>query len=136
MIGFSVDLRTARGNAIVALLDAAVTPAKCLCYGMPRPNNADTAITTQLLIAEVPLAKPCGTVVNGVLALATTTATGNAVASGSIGWVRVVDGSGKPIMDMDASDTDSNSELFIDTLAVVVGDPITITGFVVIEDGS
>lgn len=73
---------------------------RILIYTAPRPADANTAVTTQTLLASIPLANPAfDSPVNGVAAVNGTPIESVWLASGTAVWARVVDRDGNTCFD-------------------------------------
>ena len=106
-LGLGVDLRNARLQVVADRLDAQATVGRLLIYkgtqpatgGEPGPND---------LLADLPLARPPGTVTDGVLTFTLPPDT-NAVESGEPTWARMQDAAGNNRIDGDVGVTGSDA---------------------------
>lgn len=98
---FSPALRNARAQAIIDAIGTGGAGSMNF-YTAPRPS-AGAAITTQTLLATVACSVPAGTVNNGVLTFAPIADDILADATGDAAWVRVLNGAGAWVIDMDAT---------------------------------
>lgn len=127
-IGFAVARRTARANLVDGWLDGATLGI----YDGTRPADADTAITTQTLLAEFTLPNPAGSVTDGVF-------TGDAITevtvsnTGTAAWARAIDSADAVIADLEVGTTGSGSAIEINSVSLVTGSDIGITSFVITE---
>lgn len=112
--------------ALAASLDAgAPEPGRLLLYSAAQPE-AGAAISDQILLADCPLAMPCGTVNDGVLILAVPFADENNPASGTITWGRLVNGAGERVADLDVGIEGSGKTLELTGTTVYQGGIIKI----------
>jgi len=102
MIKLSLSLVAARMGLIKAALDAQTPAGKVLCYDGAMPATIGGAITTQTLLATCTLSKPSGVIVDNVFTFDPVLPDLAAPASGTIGFVRLVDGNDGFVMDGDA----------------------------------
>lgn len=124
MIEISTGLNEARLAGTLSFLDAGTANAKLRIYSGVRP--AFGAAGAGLLLVEVVLAKPSGTISAGVLTLS---ASPSAVIlnTGTAAWARVVNGDGQTAWDCDVSLNPGSAEVRLDTLALVAGGTVQIT---------
>jgi hypothetical protein len=102
-ISFATALRDTRAQAVIDAINAGAGPGTALFYSAPRPA-AGAAITTQVLAGTLTFSEPAGTVNNGVTTFATITEDSSVDNTCWIRWVRVLDGDGNFVMDMDAAE--------------------------------
>lgn len=87
--------------ATLALLDAGPGPSRMLYY--PLPRAALGAEPAGPLLADVPLASPAGTIAGGLLTLSAS-AEAIVMASGDVGWCRIVNGAGALVLDSNVAE--------------------------------
>lgn len=80
------------------LITYAGTGSQFNLYSGTQPANANTAITTQVLLVSMPIAGVFGTDVNGTLTLGSV-APANAIASGTASFFRIFKSNNSVIMD-------------------------------------
>jgi len=96
-----------------------------------RPGNANTAVSTQVKLAELTCnATFAPSATGGVLTLNSITGA-NAITGGTANWFRIVSSGGTTILDGDCGT--SGSDLNLSTLTIVSGQPISITSFAITE---
>ena len=96
-----------------------------------RPANANTAVTTQVKLAELTCnATFAPSATGGVLTLNAITGA-NALAGGTAAWFRLTTSGGVTILDGDVGT--SGSDLNLSTTTIVVSQPISITSFTITE---
>lgn len=116
--------RNAQLNGIRDLIDAGAGPGLLRIYDGSQPADADDAVTTQNLLAELPLSDPCAPdAAAGVLTFSAITQQ-NALDTGMASWARVVDSDDNPIMDCNVGTNDETCVL--NTTSIVAGGPVQI----------
>ena len=99
-------------------------------YDGTQPANADTAISTQTLLAELRFnADAAPVAVAGVLTFNAITQDSNADNSGTASWYRALSSDGSTVC-FDGSVGTSGSDLNIATTAIVAGAIVGVTSFV------
>jgi hypothetical protein len=91
------------------------------------PDPPGSAITTQVMLADIPLALPCGAVANGVLTMTVPVEDGNIPASGTITWGRISDGAGVWVADIDVGLEASGAALELTATEVYQGGIVRVT---------
>jgi hypothetical protein len=123
----SLALRQARLQAVLDALSVGGSPSLCLYEGgMP---STPSASPSGALLASLPWSGSAGTVgVDGADALLTLTLPdlALAVAGGTIGFARLVNGAGVGVIDADVSITPGAAVLLLDTLTVYAGGQVTL----------
>lgn len=103
-------------------------------YTGSRPATADTAITSQTLLATITLPSPAGTASGGVI-------TFNAAgidpaligADGIAAWARGADSSDVVIADLDVGAPESGAALLLDNVNLVAGGLISVVSLTITE---
>jgi hypothetical protein len=91
-----------------------------------QPATADTAITTQVLLAEATFATPAfAAAVAGVASAHPLTAESDAPASGTAAWVRCVTSGGAPVFD--GSCGTSDADCILSSVTIAAHQVLTIT---------
>lgn len=136
MIEVSATNKAAKHNATMALIDAGNGAGKIQFFSGAR-TAIDSTVTATLL-AEVPLAKPPGTVGVGGLSL-TANGAGQAVGTGRIDWARVVDSNNNPVFSgvvLASSDpAAASADFIIDDVNVFSGGLLNLVSAVLQEGG-
>jgi len=128
-IAFNVALRNARADQITIARDAGPAGGNIRIYDGTRPATGG-AVTT--LLGELTLADPSSpSASGGVLTASSITGDTSADNTGTASWYREVDSNGVFVMDGDCGL--SGSDLNLNTLSVVAGLPIDITGNAITE---
>jgi len=126
-LGFVANLRNARADAITTFVGAS---GKFRIYSGTRPATGGTA-TTQL--AELTLnATFAPAASGGVLTLNAITQDSAADATGTASWFRLLKSDGTTIV-MDGDVGTSGSDLNLTTTSITVGQPVSVTSFVLTE---
>ena len=106
-IGLAMDLRNARLQVVADRLDAQASAGRLRLHKGTRPATGADANPADLL-ADLPLARPVGTVTDGVLTI-TLPANTNAIAGGEPTWARLQDAAGDNRVDGDVGITGSGA---------------------------
>lgn len=112
------------------LITYAGTNALFNIYSGTQPANANTAITSQVLLASMPIPGVFGTDVNGTLTLSAVTAT-NAVGSGTASFFRIFKADTSVVMD--GSVGLSDADLILNTVTINAGQIVDITAGTIIR---
>lgn len=107
--------------------NAGTPPALIRIYDGTQPATADTAITSQVLLAELTAANPMwGASSNGVLTLGTVTDDSSANATGTASWARIVTGTANAtVFDCDVGT--SGATINLNTVSIVAAGTVSIT---------
>jgi hypothetical protein len=117
-LSVSFDLKNARLSAVVAFLDTGAGVARVRIYPGARPLVS--APPDAGFLAELPLLKPSGSVMDCILTLAPGSPVLNA-NSGVAAWARVVNGNGETAFDGDVTDTAGAGEIKIQSTVLYEG---------------
>lgn len=128
----NVRLATAPQNAacdaIVDLIDAGAGAGTIKIYDGTQPANANTAVTTQTLLATLTYsATAFGAASSGVATAAAITGDSAADATGTATWARVADSNGNTIFDCDVNTTGATINL--NSVSIVTGGTVDISSF-------
>jgi hypothetical protein len=99
-------------------------------YSGTQPANANTAITTQVLLVSMPIAGVFGTDTNGTLTLGAVTPA-NASASGTASFFRIFKSDSSVIMDGSVGLT--AADLILNTVDIVASQSVDITSGTIIR---
>ena len=128
-LGFAVTLRNARVDQITTARDAGVGAAFFRIYNGTRPATGG-AVTT--LLAELTLSDPSAPgAASGVLTANAIAQDSSANATGTATWFREVDSAGTFVMDGNVGT--SGSDLNLNTVSIVLGNPVSVTSNVITE---
>jgi hypothetical protein len=112
------------------LITYAATNSQFNLYSGTQPANANTAITTQVLLVSMPIAGVFGTDTNGTLTLGAVTQT-NAAASGTASFFRIFKSDNSVVMD--GSVGLSSADLILNSVDIVAGQSVDITAGTIIR---
>lgn len=124
---YSNATRHAQNEGLITYADTNTT--FCLYTGT-QPANADTAITTQVLLVALPISGVFGTDSDGTLTLSTVTPT-NAAATGTTTFFRVFKSDNSVVMD--GSVGTSSADLILNTVDITAGQLVDITAGTIIR---
>lgn len=120
---FSNACVEAEANALADLLDNGYLRV----YDGTKPATADTAITSQVLLAELRFANPAETgVTGGILLFDAFTPDSSANATGTASWFRAFKSDGTTSV-MDGTVGTSAADAIINTTAIVTGAAVSVT---------
>lgn len=116
-------------NAAVDLVDGGSGAGKIRIYNGAQPASPDTAISTQTLLAELPLSDPgFGAAVNRVKTLdVTPVPQGTGVAAGTATWFRMLDSANVAVLDGSAGEAAATPDLVLASDQVDVGLVVEVT---------
>lgn len=98
-------------------------------YDGTQPATADTAITTQVLLAELRWnATAFGAASNGVATANAITADASANATGTAAWFRALKADGTSVIG-DGSVGTSGADLNLDSVSITVGQNVSVSSF-------
>jgi hypothetical protein len=112
------------------LITYVATNSQFNLYSGTQPANANTAITTQVLLVSMPIAGVFGTDTNGTLTLGAVTQT-NAAASGTASFFRIFKSDNSVVMD--GSVGLSGADLILNSVDIVAGQSVDITAGTIIR---
>lgn len=118
--------RSAAADAVVDLIDAGAGAGKLRIYDGTQPAGPDTAVSSQVLLAELTFGDPAfGAASNGVATANAITADASANATGTATWFRVLDSNNVAICD--GSVGTSSADLVLNTASIVSGAQVSVT---------
>lgn len=126
MLTISTEHNEARLGGTLAFLDAGAGAARIRIYDGIRPATNNGTITDQVLLVELPLDKPSGTLAAGVLSLAASTLP-LIVNTGQASWARIVNGDGVQAIDCDVSDETGSAPIKLQTTTLYAGGRAVLT---------
>ena len=103
-------------------------------YDGTQPTNANTAISTQVLLVSLTISGAFGTDSNGTITLGSVT-NGTAVASSTATFFRIVKSDGTTVV-MDGSVGTSGADLNLNTTTIASGQTVSITAGTIIRANS
>jgi len=122
-------------DAVVDLVDGGAAAGQVNIYAGTEPADADTAITTQTLLAEITLADPAFGAASDAAPGATASANGlpktdtSANATGTATFFRVLDSDSNVIMQGDVTATAGGGDMTLNSTSIVSGAAVRITSF-------
>lgn len=129
MLYYSNGLRNAQNNALIAY---AGTAALIKLYSGTQPANANTAITSQVLLVTCPLVGIFGTDVNGTLTLGAVNPA-LAVATGTATFFRITKSDGTTVL-LDGSVGTVSADLILTEVTLNPLETVTITSGTIIRN--
>ena len=126
-----VDLRTARAELIVQAMSATST-GRIFLYDGEMPENADTEVTTQVLLASLPLSPVPAVAAAGVITFNPIEEI-TAIATGTATWARVLDSASGIAFDGDVSDYNGTGLIKMSSTEIVQNAPVKINSGVLTE---
>ena len=122
---------SAAADAVSALL----TNGYLRVYDGTQPSTADTAITTQVLLAELRFnaSAAFGAAVNGVATANALTSDSSANATGTASWFRALKSDGTTVV-YDGSVGTSAADLVLNSVAIALGAIVAVTAFTYTEN--
>jgi hypothetical protein len=129
---FSTALRNARADAISATIGNA---GVLRIYSGTRPADVGTAVTSQVLLAELVCGSPFAAAASGgVLTVGAITQDSSANNTGTASWFRFFTNGGTAVFDGDVGT--SGADLNLNTLSIVAGGPVQVTSATITEGGA
>jgi hypothetical protein len=118
-VAITVEHNEARLLGTLGFLDTGPNPARLRIYGGTRPPSPSTTPTSVMLV-EIKLTKPAGTIANGLLTLAQLE-DGLITATGIATWARLVNGAEVTALDLDCSGTDGHGDIKLASTNLYLG---------------
>jgi len=133
-----MSLSPKRSNTAVSAAADAVCPllnnGYLRIYDGSKPNDANTAITSQVLLAELRFnATAFGSASNGVATANAITADSSANASGTATWFRALKSDGTTVV-MDGSVGTSSADLVMNSVSISSGAQVSVSAFTYTEN--
>ena len=127
----SATLSTTTVNLQANALAAALTSGYIRIYNGTRPANANTAVSTQTLLAELRFGVTAfGSAVAGVITANAIARDDDAAAGGTASWCRILEDDGTTVaFDGDVGATGSGADLELVSTTIVAGAPVEISAF-------
>lgn len=128
----ATNSRNAALDAINTAINAGSGAGKIRIYDGTQPANANTAVSTQTLLAELALSDPAASSASsGTLTLSAITNDSSADATGTATWARILDSDNNAIFDCDVSSSVGSGTLKLNTTSIASGGPVAITSFTI-----
>lgn len=128
---FSTALRNAWNDALTAAIGAS---GFLDIYAGTEPANVGTAITTQTLLAHLPLSSAFAPASSGGVLTANAITTANAVASGTASFFRLTTSAGTAVGQGTVGT--SSSDLNLVTTTIVSSQPVSVSSFTYTQPGA
>lgn len=126
--------RTAAADAVVDRLDLGAGPGLLRIYDGAKPAGPDTALGTQVLLAELTFSKPAfGAASNGAASAAAITADAAANATGTATWFRAVDSTGVAVFDGEIGTT--GSDINLNSTSISSGAEVSVSSLTYTQPG-
>jgi hypothetical protein len=116
--------------ALNAALDAPCNNGYMEIYTLAQPATPDTAITSQVLLATLPLSATAFTAASGGTKTANAITSGTAVATGTATWFRVYKSDNSTAV-IDGSVGTSAADLNLNDTAITSGGSVSVTSWTV-----
>jgi hypothetical protein len=117
---------SAAADAVVDLCDAGAGAASLRIYDGSVPATADTAISTQVLLAQLAMSDPAfGAASNGVATASAISDDASADATGTATFFRILDSNGTVIIQGTVGT--ATSDLVLNTTSIVAGATVSVT---------
>jgi len=131
MANFRIATATqnALANGVTTLLDAGGSAAHLKFYNDPQPASANTAISTQTLLATLTFSSTAFGGASGGVITANGITGANAVATGTCTWARALDSNNNVIFDCDVAL--SVATITLNAINFVSGGPVAISSFTI-----
>jgi len=113
------------------LITYAGTGALIKIYSGTQPANANTAISSQTMLASLPVSGSFGTDSNGTITLSAVTAA-TAVSTGTASFFRIFKSDGTTVV-MDGSVGTSAADMILDNTSIATGQTVSITSGTIIR---
>lgn len=128
-------LRNAMLDEITTAIDAGTGAGKLRIYDGTQPADADTAVGTQTLLAELTFTDPAAPAASGgVLTMSSITSDTSADATGTATWFRVVTSANAAVFDGDVSTVAAGTgDLQLDSTSITATQTVNVTSFTITE---
>ena len=126
-----VRFAVASRNAMLDALNAVLGSGGFLrIYDGTRPTNGDTALGSQVKLAELPLsATPFGAAASGTINANAISDDSAADATGGATWASFVTSAGVRKWDVNVGATGSGQDIELNTTSIVAGARVSVTGY-------
>lgn len=128
-----MSLNTQMADSIVNLqadiIATALDDGYLRIYDGTQPATADTAITTQVLLAELRFGNPSeASISGGLITFAAITPDSSANANGNASWFRALKSDGSTVV-MDGSAGLASANLILNAIGIAAGATVSVTSF-------
>jgi hypothetical protein len=125
---YSNGTRDAQQNGLITYAGSA---AIIKLYDGTQPANANTAVSTQVLLVSLNISGTFGTDSNGTITLSSVT-NGTAVATGTAAWFRITKSDGTTVV-MDGSVGTSSADMILNNTSIASGQTVSISSGTIIR---
>ena len=126
-VGLTNAIKNTQATAIITAIDAGSTGGLIKIYTATRPATADTAVSSQTLLATLTFSSSSGTASNGVITFSAITADSSVDADGTAAWARISDSDSNTVMDLNVGTT--GSDINLSSVDFSTGDSVSISSF-------
>jgi hypothetical protein len=127
IVRLATPSQNAAANAIVDLIDAGAGAGTIEVYDGVLPTNANTAISTQNLLATLTFADPAfGDATGGVVTAGAITSDSSIDQTGTAAWARIKDSDGNVVADVDVTETGGGGTVELNTTSLVIAGELSI----------
>jgi hypothetical protein len=124
--------RSTLADQLQVLIDSGGVAGTIKFYTGTQPATADTAITSQTLLATLTFSYPCApAAVAGVLTFSAITQDVSADNTGTAEWARIADSTGVTIFDCDVTATGGGGTIQLNTTSIVTGGPVQMSSLTI-----
>jgi UDP-N-acetylmuramyl tripeptide synthase len=125
---YSNGTRDAQQNGLITYAGSA---AIIKIYDGTQPANANTAVSTQVLLVSLNISGTFGTDSNGTITLSAVT-TGTAVATGTAAWFRITKSDGTTVV-MDGTVGTSSADMILNNTSIATSQTVSISSGTIIR---
>lgn len=129
-VRLATNTRNALADAVDDRINLGASAGTIKLYTATQPASANTAISSQTLLATLTFSDPAfGAAAAGVITASAITQDSSADATGTVTWARIADSDGNTVFDCDVAT--SSATITIDNSSIVTGAPVSITAFTI-----
>jgi hypothetical protein len=125
---YSNGTRDAQQNGLITYAGSA---AIIKIYDGTQPANANTAVSTQVLLVSLNISGTFGTDSNGTITLSAVT-NGTAVATGTAAWFRITKSDGTTVV-MDGTVGTASSDMILNNTSIATSQTVSISSGTIIR---
>jgi UDP-N-acetylmuramyl tripeptide synthase len=125
---YSNGTRDAQQNGLITYAGSA---AIIKIYDGTQPANANTAVSTQVLLVSLNISGTFGTDSNGTITLSAVT-NGTAVATGTAAWFRITKSDGTTVV-MDGTVGTSSADMILNNTSIATSQTVSISSGTIIR---
>jgi hypothetical protein len=126
----ATNTRNALADAVDDRINLGAAAGTIKIYDGSQPASANTAVSTQTLLATLTFSDPAfGAAAAGVITASAITSDASADATGTATWARIADSDGNTVFDCDVNT--AGSTIILNNVSLVLGAPVAITSFTI-----